>query len=507
MNIQQLLRLISQQDVSSTVAELQNGRGSKLPAVTEIDQQLDPEQHDVMNPSIRKKKRVVVDEDDNDYATEDLPDGVDPLAGRVYRDGTTGEKVRWEEVCRLPVSFQDLIVDRAVSFCFGLPVKLNATPAEGTQEADVLNAVDKILGQAKTRSINRDVARSIFSYTEGAELWYVVESPTTAYGFPSKYKLRCQVLKPSKHMSLYPYFDETGDMIAFSREYDITDNHQVTTKYFETWTDSQHFLWRSGDTGSWEVVEGYPRPNVIGKIPVIYGRQDKPEWYNVQRLIERLEDMLSNRGDTNDYHSNPKIKVKGTINSWAKKGDKNAIIELDEGADAEYMTWNQAPESSKQEYENLKSLIYILTQTPDISFESMRGLGQLSGTALRTLFMDAHLKVARKRDIFDDYLQRRVSVILAYLRLMNPEAGFVAACNSILIEPEIVPYMINDESANIVLLTQATGGKAVMSQRTAIERAGYVDDVDQEQAQIQAEEAFGMTSVMGNALEEGEGAE
>jgi hypothetical protein len=41
------------------------------------------------------------------------------------------------------------------------------------------------------------------------------------------------------------------------------------------------------------------------------------------------------------------------------------------------------------------------------------------GSALKLFFMDAHLKVQEKVEIFDDYLQRRLSVIQAYIGQFN----------------------------------------------------------------------------------------
>ncbi len=76
--------------------------------------------------------------------------------------------------------------------------------------------------------------------------------------------------------------------------------------------------------------------------------------------------------------------------------------------------WAQAPESVKLEIETLLRMIYTITQTPDIAFDSVKGIGAVSGVALKLLFMDAHLKVQDKCEVFDDYLQRRLSVIQAF---------------------------------------------------------------------------------------------
>jgi hypothetical protein len=89
-------------------------------------------------------------------------------------------------------------------------------------------------------------------------------------------------------------------------------------------------------------------------------------------------------------------------------------------------------------------------------------------------------------EIFDDYLQRRLSVIQAYIAQFN--TGLKAACESLTIEPEIVPYMIEDEKAKVDLLLAANGGKAVASQKSTIQQLGWVEDSEAEYDQILKEE-------------------
>lgn len=469
-------------DNGTIVKELMSGRNTGAPAIDTFSAQLDPDKHDVMDPGKRPDKWVKVDEDE----TPNL--SADDLQVVTANDGS-GEKKkkRREKVARIAIALQKLIVKRAVSFCFGNPVTLNADIEDGSREADVLKAVRKVLTDAKGRTINRTVARSIFSCTEGAELWYPVEKPNKKYGFDSTFKLRCKVLSPLNGDVLYPYFDDTGDLTAFSRQFTKEDNAHIKHTYFETYTDEQHHIWESKQEG-WEYVEGYPKENPIKKIPVVYGQQPQVEWADVQILIDRLEKLLSNFADTNDYHASPKIVVKGEILKWSKKGDAGSIIEMEPDGSAEYMTWSQAPESVKLEIETLLRLIYTITQTPDISFDSVKGLN-VSGVALELMFMDAHLKVMDKCEIFDDYLQRRMAVIQAYLGMMNKgDSEFSEACQTLTIEPEITPYTLKDEQSTVNLLLNATGNKQLVSRRRAVEVLGWADDIDKEIEQIEDEE-------------------
>jgi SPP1 family phage portal protein len=481
MDIKQLL---TENDINAIIEELKSGRETATPNIDLYVSQLNPAKHDIFDKIKRPDKMVKVDvpETEHSFHNQTLPDG--------YKGGEK-EHTKTVAVARIALAIQKLIVKRAVSFTFGNPVILNSEP-ENEAETTVLNAVKKVLFNTKSRTINRKVAREIFSATEAAELWYPVEKPAN-YGFDSKFKLRVAIFSPKNGDKLFPYFDETGDMIAFSREFLIVDKKGKTTAYFETYTDTEHRMWKKTET-TWEIVEGYPKPITIGKIPVVYGKQDFVEWEDVQVLIDRLETLLSNFADTNDYHASPKIIVRGEVLGFAAKGETGAILQLEgDNAEAKYLSWEHAPESVKLEIETLLRMIYTITQTPDISFDSVKGIGAVSGIALKLLFLDAHLKVQEKMEIFDDYLQRRISIIQSYIGQFNTQLQ--TACESLTIEPEIVPYMIEDEQAKVTMLTDANGGKPIVSQKTAIQQLGWVSDSEAEYEQILREQEAGKADI------------
>ena len=200
-----------------------------------------------------------------------------------------------------------------------------------------------------------------------------------------------------------------------------------------------------------------------------------------------MEKLLSNFADTNDYHASPKIFVEGKIIGFARKGEAGGIIEGEEGAKAQYLSWANAPESVKLEIETLLKMIYTITQTPDISFDTVKGIGAVSGVALKLLFMDAHLKVQDKCEIFNDYLQRRINIVKAYIGEAN--RAWKDAAASLIVEPIITPYIIEDEQTKINILTAANGNKQIASRKATVQRLGWTDNPEEEIKQIKAEEA------------------
>ena len=222
MTIEEIFKLATANDV---ISELKSCRFIPQPDVEAANKALNIKLHNINNPVIRPDKRVQVSSDQEADSAQKVI-------------STDGESTNFKtvKVARVAVAIQKLIIKRAVSFCFGNKPLYNSTP-ENEQEKAVAFALERIMHDVKCNSLNRKIGRSIFGYKECAEYWYPVEKPHAKYGFPSQYKMRCSLFSPALGDTLYPYFDETGDMVAFSRSF--ARNHKgVATNYFETFTDT-----------------------------------------------------------------------------------------------------------------------------------------------------------------------------------------------------------------------------------------------------------------------------
>lgn len=466
MKINEIVKSITgeeETELASNIIGALKKRDGEHPDMVKIEKQWRPKMHEIYNKAIRPDKTVVREVNGEEMST------IEPVA-------------------RIALAIQKLIVKRAASFLFGNEVVvLSGKMQLSKQEELALESLKKILSSNKEKSHNKELARELFKCTEVAEVWQAIESETIdRYGFKSPIKLKSHILSPGRGDKLYPLFDDYGDMIAFSREWRRKENGKDVT-YFETYTSDEWAVWKQ-DGSSWN--EEKRVENTIGKIPVIYARQDESEWSDVQNIIERLEKLLSNYADTIDYHASPTIFIQGKVTGFAKKGEAGKIIEGDNGAKAEYLSWDQAPDAVKLEIENDLRMIFSLTQTPDISFESVKGLSKISGIALKLLFLDAHLKVEDKKEIFDPFLTRRYNILKAYIGVMN--LGLKTAADGLDLSPDIVPYMIGDDQALIEMLSTATGQKQIVSQETAVSILGFAKDIKSEIKQIANESVGGM---------------
>ncbi len=378
-------------------------------------------------------------------------------------------------VTRLSLPMQKRIVNMAATFLTGNPVKLIAIPADEMQTS-LLSVIQKSWDDNKLDYESKTLAKLMMSQTEVAEIWYTEQVDPVYWAGTANdgvsFRLRMKILSPSLGDILYPVFNMNGDMIAFGRTYFIQVGDKKV-EHFDLYTETTTYLGEKSDAG-WSTNQ---EANVLGKIPIIYYSQDNVEWADVQQLIDRLEKLISNHGDTNDYYGSPMVKVKGEIKGFAKKGEQGKVLELMDGAEADYMTWDQSPESLSMEYKNLRSLIFDLTDTPDISFEQMKGLGTYSGVALKMLFLGAHMKASDKEEIFGKCIQRRINFIKAAMARLNVK---LEGALPLSIKPRFEYYLPKNDQEIIDMLMTATGNKPIISQKTAVSRNPLVDDPETE---------------------------
>lgn len=450
---QQVLRLKSQ--------------APELPQYELLKAQWNPKDHDVFNtdkrPDKATKKKV------------------------VDSTGAETEVRAMEPVTRIGIPFQRIIVQRAVGFLLGNPVKAKRYIEDGDkQQIALADMIDITLEDNKAKYFDRKLARTVKSQCQAAELWYVVEDPKfwqkrkAVTGTIPTLKIRVTLLSPSTGDKLFPYFDETGDMVAFSREYILKDGEKKVT-HLDTWT-ADLVIKRAQVDGVWTEER---TQNQLRKIPVIYYTQDEPDWATVQTMIDRYEKKISNFGDTNDYFGSPMVKVKGTIKSLPEKTTSGKVIQMDADSDASYMSWDQSPESEKLEFELLYKMIHAMTQTPTISFAEMQAIGgEMSGFAIKLLFADAHMKAENDIELFGEMYQRRLNLLKHILgAVLKPDLQ--AAVDALQVEPEFTPYLPKNVKETIETLAIARGNKALISRQTAMENNPMVGDIESELQRMQ----------------------
>lgn len=469
------------ENIEERIKELKK-RNTEAPNVNKLRAEWDPLLHDVMidDKEYRPKRKVLVSE-------KKMVDGKEVPA-----------KYEYEEVNRIAIPFQQDIVNIHTAFTVGREPELECE-TNNKDEDVVFKIVRALEKDNKLKHINKKFVRAWLSETEVAEYWYAVEDkgfwkrieakakkadlPYKKNG-SVKYKLKCKLFSPFLGDTLYPLFDELDNMIVFSRAYKRKENG-TDRNYFQTITDKFVDVYKQTDTG-WIKVEDQSFTHNFGKLPIVFSmRKDGPIYKPVSHIIRRVEFLLSDFAECIDHHFFPKTIIKGDI-TGVIPAEKSQTVKIDGDADIKKLTWQQAPDNIKLELDTDLRQIYSRTQTPDVSFENLKGIGIQSGTAFKYVYMGAHMAVENHAEDIELYLQRRYNFLIHAIGRLN--TAYEEASETIEITPSVVPYMIDDLEADVNIALKASGGEAIASRKTVVKLAKLVDNVDEEVTAIQAEE-------------------
>jgi hypothetical protein len=403
-----------------------------------------------------------------------------------YPDIVTDDGI--EFVTRITCDLQRLATKRMTELICGIPVKRIYRPENDIQK-EIASYMEAIFDRNRIDSVNIERCNMLFAGCEVFTLWYAVENRNNIYGFDSPLKFRCRNFSPMLGDDLYPLFDEYGDMIAMSVGYSRKVGRKLV-QFFDSYTDKKHIKW-STLNGDWEEVEN--EDISLGKIPGIYTFRPTPIWEDTSKTVYEIEWALSRNGNYLRKNSKPIFVV--FANEAIKYGDEKnekkefrAVMQFPQGSSAQYVTWEQAVENLKYYVNELRSLFFTQLQLPDWSYEKMSQLA-LSGESRKQMFIDAQLKVIDESGRLIEFFDREINVVKAFLKIALGEK-YVSDIDALKIDTQITPFTITDEKDTINNLIAATGGEPIMSQREAIEKLGWSDDVDKTIAEIIEQKKF-----------------
>ena len=432
-----------------------------------------------------KRKNIYVipwSELEKEYNTRKHPVKTDP----TYRDRINKRTGKIERVSRITLGLQKLAVKRMTELLFGIPVQRVYKPKD-ENEKKVSEIMEAIFEKNRIDSVNISRGRCLYASCEVVTLWYTQEQKTMYAGYESDLKLRCKIYSPMKGDVLYPLFDEYDDLIALSVEYTRQEGDRKV-RYFETYTATEHVRWRIDGE---RVEEEFREQIYIGKINGVYVHRDEPIWEDKSDNVYEAEWTLSRNGNYIRRNARPnwvvfsdnKIKY-GREDTGEDQG--RSVLQYGKDDKAEYKTWPQAIDSIKYQIDEIRRGFFMDLQLPDMSMENMKAT-PMSGEARKMMFIDAQLKVVDESGAWLEAFDREINVVRAFMIPMFPELK--SAIESLQVKVEITPYQINDEDGKINRLANATGGKQIMSQRTAVSQLGYADNVDDELQEIARENA------------------
>lgn len=473
--------VLALQDINQKIYYLKKGRKTELPDAVKLYNDWNPNRHEIITDEEKYPKIKVTLKPEKKYT--------DPTTGKEH---TVPAEVKLVDPNRIALPIEQDIVNIQTAFTVGTEPILDCQP--DNSEEGLLAAIKQVFKKNKLKYQNKKEVRALLSETEVAEYWYVVRDD----GFWSKlkrkisgifgnskpeYRLKSVIWSPFRGDKLYPFYDDMGDMVGFSREYKKKNLDDSEILCFMTITQDKIYQWEMNS--GWQEVSSFRHG--FKKMPIDYMSIHEAYCEKIKTMRVRLEKLLSNYADCIDYHFFPILMLFGDVQQLSGEL-KNRIVELTGmNANAQYLTWNQVPETVKFEVETLLSQIYGLTNTPRISFDSLKGTGNaVSGVAFDYVFMSTHLNVENLNEVVGVFMQRRVNFLVSALGSIN--SSLEAASETIDIDVKMQPYRLEDLAEKIDTAIKAKEGK-IWSQERAIVFVGNVDSAIDEIEQIKEEQA------------------
>lgn len=364
-------RLIADRDIPRAIEMMQN----RDKEVDEAIKEYNPQTHEVMNRPDKKRKKM------EPYRTEKLPRARQRYINEVELFFLLGGPLKWSKVSGDDEAYElftDFIRD------YYIDSKLRTLKRLAGSETEASLVFRPYTGEDGNMGVDVFVAARSTGYRNR------------------------------------PLFDQYGNLVAFAYGY-TTRESTGDVEHWDILTPENTFVCTRGRMG-WN-VDTFSNPT--GKINVLYARQKKA-WDGVECRLDREERLHSKIADTNNYFADPiatatadVVKLMTDNNQSERIGQ---LIQL-QGKDSAfgYVNPPQDSEARRDELYSLQESILFDTFTPDFSFEKMKGLGTLTGVAIKNAMVLGYVKREKNIESWKEYVDRMRNVILAILAQLHPD--------------------------------------------------------------------------------------
>ena len=383
----------------------------------------------------------------------------------------------------LPLPYQRKIVQSAVAFIYGKPVKLKQ---ESTGTDNAFKALTDLRKDMRMNAKDQKCAEIMKSETECVKLFVPYRDSSadkTDLEIPNSVK--CILLAKSLGDIIHVSFDNYGVLKAVAREYSVAVGNKKI-EHFDVYTaDVIYHCDRTG--GSWSVL---PETNIIGKIPMVWAMQEDPEWALVQKIIVRREYSSSTRADNIDRTGDPILVLEGGKPiSLPNANEVGKVVVLEKGASASYLVPQMSIDMVKNEQEDLERAILYFTDTVDLHSQEGASLGQDSGKALEMKYFGPLLKAMSQHGTYEELHDRENNILKAFItKVIDTSSNMANEIANLEVSIEFGNPLPDNTADYLNSLSLAVGGKAIMSRQTAVELNPLVKDGDKENILLKEEE-------------------
>lgn len=359
---------------------------------------------------------------------------------------------------KVVVNFCQLITETYNGYLTGQPIRYNGE--------DIDNIID-ILNYNDVVTEDTELLQNALIFGVGYEVNYI-----DGWG-----QQRFKTLDPR---TVIPVYDDSLDqnlkaVIRFYASPVVDDTNTVVEVYDSNKVDT----YLSNDLySSFELVSSYP--HYFKQVPITVfplNKEQESIYAQIISLQDAYNNIVSGELDVFDQFADSYLVLKGvTADSddvAAMREDK--IILLDDDADAFFLTKNLAQAQAMEQIENIQEQIYKVSLCPD--FASDKFAAQ-TGIALKYKLIGFENRAAQIANRMRQALQRRIELINAITNLTDMTWRDID-----IIFTRNLPENVEDYT-NLV-----NGLRGIVSDRTLLAQVPFIDNVDDELAQVKQEQA------------------
>lgn len=386
------------------------------------------------------------------------------------------------------------IVETLAAFVIGKPVTL--IPSENNDLAKIVKQIWRV-NRMDSKLLEATILK--FSQTQVALQFYIADSEKTSLlnkvllflkmSAQAK-EIKAKVLDNTKGI-MTPYFDASGDMIAFMWEYKSVEDGKDLSN-IQIWDQKNYYYLNNKDGGF--ILQAKPIPHGFDRIPVVYDYQNEPQWYTVRSAVDRHEVALSKLGDANDYSGHPILLTYGEVKTMPLKEESGKHFNIpitidDEGkevrGDVKFLEATTAPESNKLELDKLEDAIAYGSGVPNLSLDKLKSLGNVAEKTVKLMFLATNVKASLKQLETQTFIERCLNIIISGVT-QTTNKGFSKEGEALYFDVQFNSILPSDIKETVDTLTSAVQSK-IISRKTSVGILDLVEDVDAELKLIEEE--------------------
>lgn len=395
----------------------------------------------------------------------------------IYKQDPDTKKWYIQPIDRVAFAFQQIIATKQVMHLVGNDIQFELAEKASTPDAENRNVellMNFITGWAEK---NMEV-----QFYDAVRSYKITGDCATVGYFDRQKKFRVKALSYLNGDTLYPHYDEYGDLDVFMRKYTRwSDDRGMDVETVEAWDDTWYYLCEL-DEGAEDTAVGISTPvrgyiattgyKVVRQqrhgfpfIPVAYARCETGAcWSPSQATIEEYEESFSYLTQSNKAFALPIMYIKGDGVSLA--GDMNGSVKaitMNEDGEAGFLNRQDVSSAYNTQLNTLYKMIYEQSFTvtpPEVK------AGDLPGVAIKLLYSPALEKATCDAHDLDPYLQGIVRIVkFGY----GMEIGKSTQLTGLKIHAWIKPYVHQNDTEVITNLATCVQNK-FLSRQTASER-------------------------------------